>query len=169
MDFKQIVSMALDEYTVDLHRALEGLTSKERRFQPGPDSHHVDFVVWHMARVEDNWVQRFGRQAKTVWEREGWPAKLGLPERDSGFGYTAEQVTGLPVFDPTLLSEYADSVRAGTLEFIEALSENDLDRCPDPKRPEYSVGTMLKHVIVEESQHVGQIAYIRGLQRGLNQ
>ena len=169
MDFKQIVGMALDEYTADLNRALDGLTPQERRFQPGPDSHHIDFVVWHMARVEDNWVQRFGRQAKTVWERDGRAEKLGLPERDSGFGYTAELVTDLPVFDPTLLTEYAESVRAATLKFLDGLSERDLERCLDQRRPEYSIGQMLKHVIVEESQHVGQVAYIRGIQRGLNQ
>lgn len=169
MDFKQIVSTALDEYTTDLNRAMDGLTPQERRFQPNPDSHHIDFVVWHMARVEDNWVQRFGRQTKTVWEHDGWPEKLGLPEHGNGFGYTAKQVTNLPVFDPALLTEYSESVRAATLEFLHGLSEQELDQCPDQGRPEYSIGQMLKHVIVEESQHVGQVAYIRGIQRGINQ
>ncbi|MDA1349440.1 MAG: DinB family protein [Chloroflexi bacterium] len=160
--------MALDEYSADLRKALDGLTPQERRFQPGPDSHHIDFTIWHMARVEDNWVLRFGRQAETVWERDGWAQRLGLPEQGSGFGYTAEQVTGLPDFDLDLLTEYADSVRAATLDFLDSLSQEDLDRCPDPKRPENSIGRMLSHVIVEESQHVGQIAYIRGIQRGIN-
>ena len=31
-----------------------------------------------------------------------------------------------------------------------------------------TIGKMFGHVIVEESQHLGQIAYLRGLQRGLN-
>lgn len=168
MDFKQLVRMALDEYTEDLHRALGGLTPEERRFQPAPDSHHIDFTVWHMARVEDDWVQRFGQQTATVWERDGWPNTLGLLERGNGFGYTAEQVAGLPDYDPGSLTEYADSVRVATLEFLDTLSQEDLDLCPDPKRPENSLGRMLMHVIVEESQHVGQIAYIRGIQRGLN-
>ena len=43
--------MALDEYLTELRRALDGLTPEERRFQPSPDSHHIDFAVWHMARV----------------------------------------------------------------------------------------------------------------------
>ena len=161
--------MALDEYTDELRRAVEGLTPAERRFQPTPDSHHIDFVLWHMARVEDNWVQEFGRGVGSVWERGGWAAKLGLPEQGNGWGYTAEQVAELPQFDLELLNEYAEAVRAGTIEFLDGLSPDDLDRFPDPKRPRACIGSMLSHVIVEESQHVGQVAYLRGIQRGLDQ
>ena len=95
MDFKNIIRMALDEYTDDLHSAVDGLTPAERRFQPTPDSHHVDFVLWHMARVEDNWVQGFGRGVETVWENGGWAARLGLPEQGNGWGYTVRQVEGV--------------------------------------------------------------------------
>ena len=161
--------MALDEYTDELRRAVEGLTPAERRFQPTPDSHHIDFVLWHMARVEDNWVQEFGRGVGSVWERGGWAAKLGLPEQGNGWGYTAGQVAELPQFDLELLNEYAEAVRAGTIEFLDGLSPDGLDRFPDPKRPRACIGSMLSHVIVEESQHVGQVAYLRGIQRGLDQ
>ena len=169
MDFRNIVKVALDEYTDDLRRAVDGLTAAERRFQPTPDSHHIDFVLWHIARVEDNWVQEFGRGVESVWERGVWPAKLGLPEQGNGWGYTAEQVAELPQFDLDLLNEYAEAVRAGTIEFLDGLSPDDLNRRPDPKGPQNSIGRMLSHVIVEESQHVGQVAYLRGIQRGLDQ
>ena len=169
MDFKDIIKMALDEYMSELRRALDGLTSEERRFQPGPDAHHIDFAVWHMARVEDDWVQRFAQRADTVWKGGGWPSKLGLPERDSGFGYTAEQVASLPQFDIDDMMRYYDAVREDTLRYLDGLSQDELETYPHPeRRPGYTIGKMFSHVIVEESQHVGQIAYLRGLQRGLN-
>ena len=169
MDFKEIIRMALDEYLEELRKAVDGLTPEERRFQPSPEAHHIDFTVWHMARVEDDWVQRFAQRTDTVWKRDGWPDKLGLPERDSGFGYTAEQVAGLPRFDLDGLMDYYDSVRRETLRFLDGLTAEDLDNCPHPeRRPGYTVGKMFSHVIVEEAQHVGQVAYLRGLQRGLN-
>ncbi|MDP6453951.1 MAG: DUF664 domain-containing protein, partial [SAR202 cluster bacterium] len=62
MDFKDIVQKGFDEFLDELKKSLDGLTSEERRFQPSQDSHHIDFVVWHMARVEDDWVQRFAQQ-----------------------------------------------------------------------------------------------------------
>ena len=169
MDFKDIIRMALDEYMSELRSALDGLTADERRFQPTSEAHHIDFAVWHMARVEDNWVQQFARRTDSVWKRDGWPENLGLPEKDSGFGYTAEQVASLPGFDVGDMLRYYDAVREETLRYLDGLSHEDLDTCPDPeRRPGYTVGKMFSHVIVEESQHVGQVAYLRGLQRGLN-
>ena len=169
MDFKGIIRMALDDYTNDLRKAVEGLTPDERRYQPSPDAHHIDFVVWHMARVEDDWLQRFAQRTDTVWKRDSWQEKLGLPERDSGFGYTAEQVADLPGFDFDELMSYYDSVRRETIRYLEDLTDAGLDECPHPeRRPGYTIGEMFSHVIVEESQHVGQVAYLRGLQRGLD-
>ncbi len=52
MDSMRLVRIGLEEYYEELTRALDGLTPEERRFQPGPESHQIDFAVWHMARVE---------------------------------------------------------------------------------------------------------------------
>jgi uncharacterized damage-inducible protein DinB len=169
MDFKEIIRMGLEEYMDDLRKAVDALTADERRFQPSNEAHHVDFAVWHMARVEDDWVQRFAQGTATVWQREGWFEKLGLPEKGNGFGYDAEQVAGLPQFDFGEVIAYYDAVRRETLAYLDGLTEEDLDACPQAeKRPGYTVGKMFSHVIVEESQHVGQVAYLRGLQRGLD-
>ena len=168
MDFKDIVRTALDEYLGDLRKALDGLTPEERRYQPAPGSHHIDFVVWHMARVEDNWVQRFARGADTIWQSDGWDTRFGIPARDGGFGYTAQQVAALPHFDLDRMMAYFDSVRRATLSYLDGLSQPDLESCPQPeRRPDYTVAKMLAHLIVEEAQHTGQVAYIRGMQRGL--
>lgn len=104
-----------------------------------------------------------------MWQREGWHQRLGLPERDSGFRYTAQQVAGLPTFDLDELMAYYDAVRRETLAYLERMTQADLETCPQlERRPGYSVGRMFSHVIVEESQHLGQVAYLRGVQRGLN-
>ena len=169
MDFQQIIAMALEEYLDELRKAVEGLTPEERRFQPSPEAHHIDFAVWHMARVEDDWVQRFAQQTDPVWNREGWDQKMGLPAKSSGFGFTVEQVAQLHQFDFDELMSYYDAVRRETLRYLEGLTAEDLETCPHPeRRPGYTIGKMFSHVIVEEAQHVGQVAYLRGIQRGLN-
>ena len=43
MDFRDIIKMALTEYMEDLTKALDSLSPEERRFQPTPESHHIDF------------------------------------------------------------------------------------------------------------------------------
>ena len=79
-----------------------------------------------------------------------------------------EQVANLPWFDIDDIMAYYDSVRRATYRYLDGLSADDLDSRPDPERPHYTVGRMFSHVIVEESQHTGQVAYLRGLQRGLS-
>ena len=74
----------------------------------------------------------------------------------------------MPAFEPGDLWDYLDAVRGDTVEYLESIDEADLDRCPDSARPDYSIGRMWSHLLVEESQHVGQVSYLRGLQRGMN-
>jgi uncharacterized damage-inducible protein DinB len=169
MDYKDIIRMALDEYSEDMARALNGLTPEDRRYQPTPDSNHIDFLVWHIARVEDGWINTYARENRTVWEEGGWAERLGLPVEGGGFGYDAEQIRDFPTFDYGLLDEYAAAVRQATLHFLEASSPAEIGRPKDSGWPElYCIGSALSHLLVEESQHVGQIAYIRGMLRGLD-
>ena len=176
MKFQEMVRMGLEEYYDELKRAVDSLTYAERRFMPGPNSHHVDFAVWHIARVEDAWINRFAKQATDqVWSRGNWAERLNLPVREipgfgpeSGWGWDGDQVKAMPASEMDDLWAYLDAVRADTLQYLDSITEDDLDRCPDAKQAEYSIGRMWSHLLVEESQHVGQVAYLRGLQRGLN-
>ncbi len=176
MRFNEVVSMALGEYYDELARAVSGLSYEERRYMPAPDSHHIDFAVWHIARVEDAWVNRFARQAPDqAWTRGQWWARLNMPDfpdrggygPDTGWGWSGEQVRDMPACEMDELWGYLDAVRADTSEYLGSIDESDLDRRPDPGRPEYTIGRMWSHLLVEESQHVGQVAYLRGIQRGL--
>ena len=169
MDFKELITLGFDEFLDELRESLEGLTPEERRYQATPSANHIDFTVWHMARVEDDWIQRFAQKGQTVWQRDAWHEKMGLPERESGFGYDADQVVGLPTFDFDDMMAYFDAVRVETHRYIDGLTESDLDYVPHPgPRPGYTIGKMFSHLQIEEAQHVGQVAYIRGLQRGIN-
>ena len=166
MDFRDILKSQMAEYMEYLELALEDLTPEERRFQPTPESNHIDFIVWHMARVEDTLFNRAILRRADLWEREGWGERLGIEEEGNGYRFSAEQAIGLPDFPIDGLMDYYRSVRGEIVEYIDSLTEDDLDALPNPRRPEYPVGETLKHIVVEEAQHVGQIAYIRGMQRG---
>ena len=166
MDFRDILKSQMAEYMESLELALDGLTPEERRFQPTPEANHIDFIVWHMARVEDTLFNRAILRRADVWERDGWGEKLGIAEDGNGYRFTAEQARDLPNFSIEKMMEYYRSVRGEIVEYIDSLSEDDLDALPNPRRPEYPMGETLKHIVVEEAQHVGQVAYIRGIRRG---
>ena len=168
MDFKDLIRFGFDKYLDYLKKALVDLTPEERRFQPTPESNHIDFTVWHMARVEDDWIQRFAQRTRTVWQRDDWHGELGLPEKESGFGYTAQQVAEMPEFSMNRILDYYEAVRIETYKYLDSITEADLAAEPHSRRPGFTVGEMFSHLMIEEAQHVGQVAYIRGIQRGLD-
>jgi hypothetical protein len=53
---------------------------------------------------------------------------------------------------------------------IDALEQSDLDRdvFAEYRDESLNIGWILGHILAEEAQHLGQIAYIRGMQRGFN-
>ena len=171
-ELKNIIRFACEEYTSELKRILSGLTDQERRFTPHPNSHHIDFIVWHIARVEDNWINSFAKQDIQIWDDQDWAGKLNLninmDEPRSGWGWTIDQVNSMPKFEFKNLTDYLDTVRYCTDSYIENIDENDMKLCPDKNRPNYSISKMLAHIVVEQSQHIGQISYIRGMFRGLD-
>ncbi len=168
MDFKDIIRMALDESAEDLARALDGLTPEERRRQPSPESNHIDFIVWHLAKAEDDEINSIIRQGATIWTRDGWGERLGVPIEGDGYGMTAEEVRNLPAYDPALLQEYADSVRQETLAYLDSTTPEALDEERDAGWRIVKVGNALSHMLVEIAQHTGHVAYIRGTLRGLD-
>lgn len=148
---------------------LNGLTNEERRYQPTSDSHHIDFTVWHMARVEDNWIHRFAKDAEQIWIRDSWHQKLNLPRDGTGYGFTSDEVKNLPLFDIDMLMNYYNIVAHETRNYLDDISLDKLKYCPQPnKRPGYTIGQMFSHIIVEESQHLGQVSYVRGMLKGIN-
>lgn len=154
-----------------LTEVVSDLTPDELIWRPGPDANPMGWTLWHMLRVEDMWVQFFARRQLELWERDGWHQKFGLPTRDNGFGHTPEQVAGFPALDLAALLQYGAAVRAGTLDYLRGLGPGDFQAMPRADRPDVwwhsvTVAAMFRQLVGEVYQHLGQLAYLKGLQRG---
>ena len=170
MSFKGAVRSGLDDYLTRLHRVLDGLTPEELRWQASPDSNHITWIVWHMAREEDVMIGRAG-DLYSVWDEGDWASRLGFGEGvdNTGVRWTIEQVVAMPEVSTRLLLEYYSAVRERTLVEFEKSTDADMARVYDhPPMGQLTRAWVFGHTIVEESQHLGQIAFIRGMQRGLN-
>ena len=141
-------------------------------WQPTPTSNHILWLVWHIARDEDRWMMTYVGDEVEVWIKDRWCEELRLPSAGNGAGHSAEDVAAFPNLALSDLLKYHDAVRDNTFKIIDGLTEADLANTYPEKRkgnpdPAPTVSWVLGHVAVEESQHVGQIAYIRGMLRGL--
>jgi uncharacterized damage-inducible protein DinB len=150
--------------------ALDGLSHEEIKWQPNPEANSIGFILWHLVRAEDGGIQSFIQQKPQVWVAEKWYQKLNLSEyiEDNGWGYTAEQVAAFPVPELKGLLGYADAVRSRTIEYLQGVTPDKLDERVKTPFGELSAGQILSLFMVELAQHIGHIAYLRGLQRGIN-
>ncbi len=159
----------LDRMQQAVTTAVDGLTNEELAWRPGAEANPIGFVLWHQLRAEDGLIQGMIQKKPQVWVSERWYQKLNLPEADSGGRYTAEQVTAFPVPELKDLLGYAEAVRARTAEYLKAMTPDKFDEIiQTPFLGEVAIGRVLAFLLCEITQHIGQIAYLRGLQRGLN-
>jgi uncharacterized damage-inducible protein DinB len=84
-----------------------------------------------------------------------------------GFGQKMEDVRAMPEIPLADLMAYFDAVRAVTLQWLEQASDADLSKeYHHPRKGTINGAWIVGHILVEESQHTGQVAMIRGMIRG---
>ncbi|MBL40991.1 MAG: hypothetical protein CL761_06720 [Chloroflexi bacterium] len=172
-NFKESIISGLNEYLTALYKALDGLNIHELKWQPSLESNNIIYLVWHMARVEDNWINKILGGNQTIWEKNQWAKKLNidqnLDDADYGKGYGKEDISNLPDMNIDQLKLFYKDQRKASLDVIINLKDEDLEKDYKRLTGELKKGYwILGHVLVEESQHLGQIAYIRGMIKGLN-
>jgi hypothetical protein len=94
-----------------------------------PRANTIAWVLWHVARTEDN-VVRFVLQNRrpTVWQEGGYAERLGLPPVAQGTGMSAAEAQALRIRDLPLFREYAGRVWASTDEFLGSVDPAALDK-----------------------------------------
>jgi uncharacterized damage-inducible protein DinB len=145
-------------------RVVDGLTEDQLASRPTPQANSIAWLLWHLARVQDDHVAEVAG-TEQVWTAQGYAERFGLPFEESatGYGQTSAEVGRVRV-SGDLLRSYLRSVHEATLAFLETLAEEDLDRVVDRRwNPPVTLGVRLVSVVNDDSQHVGQAAYVRGL------
>jgi len=168
MDTRELILKSLEQSQGYLTKALDGLTQEEAAWSPGAECNSIAFILWHMTRVVDFFVNRVIQRESELYEAESWREKLGTPAKETGYDYTVEQLQAWSVPKLELLRGYADSVREKMLAFLNSIPPEKLSEVPRPDRSPDMIGDTLGRMSTEIALHVGQIAYLRGVQRGLD-
>ncbi|ELT43573.1 mycothiol transferase [Arthrobacter nitrophenolicus] len=143
---------------------LEGLDGASLARRPAGTGNSIAWLIWHLGRVEDAQVAD-AAGLEQVWTGQGFVKRFGLPlpERDTGYGHSSEQVDAVQA-EAELLLEYYDAVHRQTKDFLEGLGDGDLDRIVDRRwDPPVTLGVRLVSTLADCLQHVGQAAYAKGL------
>jgi uncharacterized damage-inducible protein DinB len=143
---------------------LAGLNTAQLAWYPGPFANSIGWLVWHMARVEDDHMAGVA-ESEQVWLTQGWVDQFAVPydSLDIGYGQTPDQAHRLEVSGDLLAGYYA-AVHARTLEILGGLTDPEFDRVVDRNwDPPVTAAVRIVSVVNDVTQHVGQAAYVRGL------
>jgi uncharacterized damage-inducible protein DinB len=169
MELQRYIGIELSSSKIAMGHALEGLTQEEVTWRPASGCNSIGLILFHMARTEDAEMQEVLQKKTSIWESEKWYERLGLPKEEAGSHYTVDQVNAFKVPQLAQLLAYADAVRAKTKEKLRSLSVEALDeKINFPNFGEMSVGALFAFLISHASQHIGEISYLRGMQRGMD-
>jgi uncharacterized damage-inducible protein DinB len=145
--------------------AVLGLDAEQLRWAPARGANSVGWLVWHLTRVQDHHVAAL-LDAEQVWVGGDRAARFGLdPDpRNTGYGHSAAQVAAVHPDSSQTLVDYYDAVHARTVRFLGGVTPDQLDRVVDGRwDPPVTLGVRLVSVVNDDTQHVGQAAYVRGL------
>lgn len=169
MDISQYVALGLEGIKQGLTRVLDGLDRQELSWRPASGCNSIGLILFHTVRFEDVFVQTRIQGKPEVWAAEKWYQKLDKAEADVGAHYSTDQVNRFRVPELKDILAYFEAVRAGTQDYLGGLNSEAFDgKIQTPRYGEVSVGFMLSRMIGHAQQHIGEMSYLRGLQRGMD-
>lgn len=172
MELKVFIEGCFEQQYNCMLRAVDGLTPAEMAWTPNDQCSSIAFLVWHYGRTMDRWLHTRLKGDAQVWESGDWAERLGrAPAKgdDTGYGFTVDDLRAFSMPDTATLLEYVATMRQESIDYFASLSEDDLEgvELANPRGGTITLAVMCQQLIWEFNQHGGQIGYMRGEQRGL--
>ncbi len=155
--------------TIDL--ALRDLTDDEFHRIPAPECNSVSWILWHLSRVIDSFIHTRLRGLPQLWESKGWEEHYTMPAggENRGLGWTHRMVCDWQPPSRVLQMDYFEQVRTALREYLPSLSEAEMRqaRAIPPVSEPRTVASALGQMTWDCVSHGGQIAYLRGMYKGM--
>jgi Protein of unknown function (DUF664) len=160
----ELLTEAFGRISAVVHSALQGASLQVLTFRVDPGANTMAWLIWHLTRVQDGHISELLGQAQ-VWTAAGWIERFDLPFDPDATGYRqgAADVGAVRV-EAGLLAGYYDAVHSRTIDYLQTLSDVDLDRVVDTSwDPPVTLSVRLISILSDDLQHAGQASYVRGL------
>jgi len=144
---------------------VDGLNEAQLSSRLDGRANPIAWLVWHLTRVQDSHIADAAGGAQ-LWLQDGWQGRFGLDlsADDTGYGHESADVAKVRAA-AELLTGYHAAVAARSEQFVSGLEPADLDRVVDELySPPVTLGVRLVSIVDDCLQHLGQAAYVRGLQ-----
>ena len=96
MKITEFILKSLEENRGYIEDSIKNSVSRRTDFPAKTHSNSIIFLMWHLARIEDLWINRMLLGAKEIYEADGWYKKFGTAAQDNGFGYDLAKLAAWP-------------------------------------------------------------------------
>jgi uncharacterized damage-inducible protein DinB len=165
VNVNDLLTEAFDRLPALVRSAVEGLTPEQLGTAPAEGANTVAWLVWHLTRIQDHHLAELTGDDQ-VWVAGDRAQQFGLkPDPDNnGYGHTTAQVLAVRPESAAVLVDYYQAVHERMLAYLGGLTAGELDRVVDEAwDPPVTLGVRLVSILNDDTQHVGQAAYVRGL------
>ena len=164
MDGVEVLKSAFGGAHMWYQGTVEDVSAAQTNTVPPGVVHPIGELMAHILHCEDFMLNTAIQGNPTLWERDGWGAKLGgevivdLPIPVKGHAYEC---------DPKAMSEYAEAVFTNTDAFLDGLKDSDLEREIELVQFGFpnnmSLGTFLTTMLLGNTYaHTGEISALKG-------
>ena len=151
--------------------AIAGLDPETLARQPAADCNSIAWILWHMNRVIDTFINQRLQGLPPFWISQGWSEQFGMAENVRGMGWSPEDLADWSAPDTEVLLGYQEAVRQVARDYIVSLTYEDMERKitfpPEAEVQDHTLNTALGQLVWDNVAHGGQIAYLRGLFQGM--
>ncbi len=166
-----VIKTSLERNWGMVDRALEGLNDAILAQQPNANSNSVAWLLWHMTRVVDTFVNSRLKSKPQLWVQDGWHQKFGMSDDpgQTGQGMSSEDLAARTTPSRNVLLGYYEAVKTGARDYLTSLTDADLSGSvvvPPATEPR-PVSDLLGILVFDNVVHGGQIAYLRGYYEGM--
>lgn len=151
--------------------AVAGLDAPTLARQPAPECNSIAWILWHMNRVIDTFINQRLQGLPPFWTSQGWNERFGMAENVRGMGWSPEELANWSAPDLEVLLGYQEAVRQAARDYITSLTCEDMERevtfPPEAATRDHTLNTALGQLVWDNVAHGGQIAYLRGLFQGM--
>lgn len=167
MDSTDILVDGLNRVRDNVHEILDGIDESRLTFAPAPGANTIAWLIWHLTRGQDAQVAALAGTDE-MWRSAGWAERFALPFPVEENGHAQSPSEAAQVIATAAdLRGYHDDTHRASLDYLKTLSAADLDEVIDSNwDPPVTRGVRLVSIVDDDVQHVGQAAYIRGLDMG---
>ena len=168
MEAGEVLTNLLKQNGEMIEMALDGLSEEELYKQPNDQCNSIGWLVWHIARAEDGLISGLN-QSPELWTQQGWNEKFGMGGEESGYGHGPKEMAAFRAPSIDDLKSYSKAAAEKASSYIGSLSAADMDKQVPAMDGQGNTAqaSLLGVVVTEALVHGGQVAYVRGLQKGM--